>query len=175
MTAVEKIRSYIKNKKLFSKDKGKRGFVGDTLTMFIVLTVVTIVMLIVLYISHTLSTALADQPGIEEYNNNFLATLDAMDYLIPVLVGMSLLVMFTTAYTSQSHSAVIVLFVMYGLIMLVVINYMNVINTEFWEAITTKDPSINWPYTKAVIDNFPIIAALGLFITAILIHGRGKT
>lgn len=161
----------------------KRGYVFDIMSIFTIVLAFAIVIGFGAYLMYFASDYLGDKIDdgynsvmtVDEFNENIVAPFEALDFVIPLLVGLLCLASIIAGYTSQSPSTLIVLFLFFAIIAMVAVSYLNEITTDFWGFIQTNESRVVFPYTTFVLQNLPMILGITLVLTALFMHSKSQT
>lgn len=161
----------------------KRGYVFDVMSIFTIVLAFAVCIGIGAYLNYYAYDYLTDKiadgyPSMaspSEFEDLVISPFNALDFVIPMLVGLLCLASIIAGYTSQSPSTLIVLFLFFSIIAMIAISYLNEITTDFWGFIQTNESRVLFPYTTFTLNNFPIILGITLALTALFMHSKAQT
>jgi hypothetical protein len=161
----------------------RRGFVYDVVTLFVVVFLFLIAFSFSNFMVYKAQDILQDQiargnpsiMNVTEFEEEVVATHQALDFVVPLLVGLGCVAMLISAYSSQSTATMVVLFVLIGMIGMVAIVYLNSAMTDFFGYLQLKEARLSMPYTLWTIQNLPAILGLTLLLMALFMHSKTQT
>jgi len=147
-----------------------KAFALDPLYLFIAVMFLGISLVIVYQISNALdqySTGMAGETYVKAYD----AQLKDLDWVIPFFVGSACVAMLLYASLSGAVPISIVLFMIIAIIVDILIVYLNVFNTDFFDYANAMS-AIDMPLTRFTLEWLPAILTVVMFLMGILMHSR---
>lgn len=161
----------------------RRGFVFDTITLFVIIFLFFIAFVFSNFMVYKAQDLLQDQidkgnPSVmtvEEFEDEVVGTHKALDFVVPLLTAFGCVAMLISAYSSQSTSTMVLLFLLVGMCGMIAIVYLNSVMTDLFAYLQLQEARLTMPYTLWTVQNLPAILGLTLLLMALFMHSKTQT
>ena len=156
----------------------RRGFVFDILSLFFIILILSLAILVSYMVNHRISQIAHNNgyDGVNDMDEVIVDDYKNLDLVVPFLFGFASVIMLTFAYLSNSPTPVIVMFMLFGMIIITLVTQFNKIGTEFLtQAIGIDGTVADFHYTRLVLEHLPLLLTMDLVIMGVITHLRGSS